>query len=327
MMDRIESHNAKIPALKIIYLVEDDPSICILISRILGKHQYQVVSFENGLDFLSAIQTTNVLPDLIILDISLPAMSGIEILNQLKQNEKLMHLSVVMLTGSQDPNLIKQAYHAGAIDYLLKPILPNVLVERIQSNLTLKIDTEEVYKILNFLHLEENSILNSTGLKEYRKSTMRCFPILYKSIQICALIPGEFRPKAFLGSTREILEANIIIFRKSSLRWNKIWPAKGSSHTPFAPPASADKNSTEEEEDPPAPQPLKKQEWIQISNLLCMSELLENLKQKKFGKIPKPEQVIWKSIYKWSDEKLKCESEIVDWKVKIQQEEANKESA
>jgi len=113
-----------------IAIVEDNPDNLMLAEAILGS-LYEIVSYENGIDALAGLPEANV--ELVLLDISLPRMDGIAVLESMRSNDKLKHLPVIALTahamvGDRDKYLAK-----GFDEYFTKPIVGfNALIEMVE---------------------------------------------------------------------------------------------------------------------------------------------------------------------------------------------------
>lgn len=114
-----------------IMVVEDDQDIRELISYNLGKEGYTVVPVESGEQALKLIETAN--PDLIVLDIMLPSMDGIEVLRNLKQGSRHANIPVIMATAKSEDSDIITGLELGADDYIAKPFSPKVLIARVRS--------------------------------------------------------------------------------------------------------------------------------------------------------------------------------------------------
>lgn len=112
-------------------VVEDDQDIRELISYNLGKEGYTVVSAESGEQAVKLIETAN--PDLIVLDIMLPGIDGIEVLRSLKQGKRHNTIPVIMATAKSEDSDIITGLELGADDYIAKPFSPKVLIARIRS--------------------------------------------------------------------------------------------------------------------------------------------------------------------------------------------------
>jgi two-component system response regulator len=115
-----------------IVLIEDNPFEAELAIRSLKKYNFanNLLHIDDGAEALDFIygrgkyvgEDLSRKPKLILLDIKLPKIDGIEILRQLKANEKTRTIPVVMLTSSQENQDIKKCYELGANSYIVKPV-------------------------------------------------------------------------------------------------------------------------------------------------------------------------------------------------------------
>lgn len=116
-----------------IFVVEDEENILDLIEFNLIKENYRVTRFESGEKILSFLKTTNTVPDLILLDIMLPGIDGLDVCKQIKSTEGLKNIPVIMLTAKGEETDIVTGLEIGADDYIIKPFSSRVLTARIKS--------------------------------------------------------------------------------------------------------------------------------------------------------------------------------------------------
>jgi len=120
-----------------ILVVDDEPiNLQVLINQ-LSLHNYTIVSTENGLEALRYIEN-NSRPDLVLLDVMMPHMSGYEVCRQLREKYPLSELPIVMLTAKNQTKDIVAGFEAGANDYLTKPFNRQELLARVSTLLSLK---------------------------------------------------------------------------------------------------------------------------------------------------------------------------------------------
>ena len=101
--------------------IEDNPANQALVARILSRRPHiKLVSAPNGEKGLELARTRD--PDLIVLDINLPGMSGFEVLEKLKSFNDTRHVPVIALTANAMPQDVKKGLEAGFLQYLTKPI-------------------------------------------------------------------------------------------------------------------------------------------------------------------------------------------------------------
>ena len=114
-----------------ILLVDDDEDILEFIGYNLNKEGYQVFTASNGNEAIEIAKKE--IPDLIILDVMMPGMDGVETCIQIKEDEKLNHAVVVFLTARNEDYSQIAGLEAGADDYISKPVKPRVLVAKIKA--------------------------------------------------------------------------------------------------------------------------------------------------------------------------------------------------
>ncbi|MEO5877397.1 MAG: response regulator [Streptosporangiaceae bacterium] len=107
-----------------VLLVEDDAADAMLIEEaLLEAGQRAIIQVEDGLAALDHLRDPAIdLPDLIVLDLNMPRMNGAELLEILKEDDKLKAIPVVVLTTSRAPEDISTAYHRHANAYVTKPV-------------------------------------------------------------------------------------------------------------------------------------------------------------------------------------------------------------
>lgn len=145
--------------MKNILVVDDDRNMNDLISRVLkSKLSCKVESVYNGID--AFIHLHNDVFDLIILDISMPLLHGIEILKILKEDPVLKKIPVAMMTANREKEIISQLVSLGIIDFIAKPISLDIVYTKLKDILKKIESNEKPYKITdNKINFKEDKIL------------------------------------------------------------------------------------------------------------------------------------------------------------------------
>jgi two-component system phosphate regulon response regulator PhoB len=112
-----------------ILVVEDERDISALVAYHLTKEGYRVRTAEGGLEAIESAESER--PDLIVLDIMLPGLSGYEVLGELRKRPELADVPVILLTARRDEADRVKGFELGADDYLTKPFSPRELVLRV----------------------------------------------------------------------------------------------------------------------------------------------------------------------------------------------------
>jgi len=114
-----------------VLVVEDDPDIAELVVRYLDKAGYSTTRVSSGRDALDSVRTKP--PDLMVLDLMLPHIDGLEVCRLLRANDKTAVIPIIMLTARADESERIVGLEIGADDYLAKPFSPNELVARVKA--------------------------------------------------------------------------------------------------------------------------------------------------------------------------------------------------
>ena len=114
-----------------ILIVEDDPDIARLVSRYLDKAGFTSEIVQSGREALESIKAK--VPDLMVLDLMLPHVDGLEVCRRVRANESTTALPIIMLTARAEESERIVGLELGADDYLAKPFSPNELVARVRA--------------------------------------------------------------------------------------------------------------------------------------------------------------------------------------------------
>ena len=119
---------------KCIVIADDDPNILQLIKMRLSLAHYDVVSTHDAVAAVAMVKTKD--PVAVILDVQMPGGGGLSALSKIKADPKTSKLPVMMLTGERNAETVMMAMEGGADDYMVKPFLPDVLLERVSRMLS-----------------------------------------------------------------------------------------------------------------------------------------------------------------------------------------------
>ena len=146
---------------KTIYIVEDEPDIRETLAYNLSQEGFKVSEFSDAESCLDKIQKKK--PDLLILDLMLPGMSGLDLCKQIRADKSLQNLAIIMLTakGEEVDRII--GFELGADDYVTKPFSVRELILRVKVILKKQTDTTENNELVEFgpikLNLDAHEVL------------------------------------------------------------------------------------------------------------------------------------------------------------------------
>ena len=168
-----------------ILLVDDEPDILEIIGYNLSSKGYQVIKAKNGLEAIS--QAQKYLPHLIILDVMMPIMDGMEVCEKIRAIPQLSETVITFLTAREEDYSQLAGFKAGADDYITKPIKPKLLLSKVKALLRRIKDDNEVNGIIHVGDLKINR-------EEYK---------IIKNKEVINLPRKEFELLALLASKPE----------------------------------------------------------------------------------------------------------------------------
>lgn len=118
----------------IILVVDDDKTNLSLAQRILGP-QYRIAACNSGSAALTYLETHR--PDLILLDINMPEMNGFEVMGKIRSNIQTESIPVIFLTADNLAETEIKCFQLGAMDFVVKPFVPDILLSRVSKTIEL----------------------------------------------------------------------------------------------------------------------------------------------------------------------------------------------
>ena len=113
--------------MKKLVIADDEPSLRLLVATTLSSHDYEILQASDGVEALRLVEQEK--PDLVLLDVMMPGLTGIEVCERIKANPELVAVPVIMLTAQNDSASRERALAAGANTYLTKPFSPLQLLD------------------------------------------------------------------------------------------------------------------------------------------------------------------------------------------------------
>ncbi|OFZ22578.1 MAG: DNA-binding response regulator [Bdellovibrionales bacterium RIFOXYA1_FULL_36_14] len=174
----------------LIHIIEDDKDIANLVQFNLMDAGYDVICSWDGKNGFETAR--NKKPDLILLDLMLPGMNGIDICEQLKKIQETQTIPIIMMTAKGEEDDVVKGLNAGAEDYITKPFSPKILLARVSSVLRrvnqYNKEKEEIQEMISIQGLEINNTKRKVWCHHNEvEVTYSEFQILY----LLAKIPGK----------------------------------------------------------------------------------------------------------------------------------------
>ena len=128
-----------------ILVVDDQPANIQIVGAVLGALGHEIVPASDGPTALKRMALRP--PDLILLDMLMPQMGGIEVCGMMKENPEWRDIPIIFLSAADDKDLIVRAFNAGGVDYITKPFSQAELVSRVRTQLALKAARDDLKRL------------------------------------------------------------------------------------------------------------------------------------------------------------------------------------
>ena len=206
-----------------ILLVDDEEDILEFLSYNLIKEGFKIKTASNGKSALKILEKFN--PDLIILDVMMPEMDGIEVCENIRKNEKNDDVLILFLTARSEDYSELAGFSAGADDYITKPIKPKLLVSRVNAILKRKRKTNETNSPIS---IGEININKSTHKLLYSDKEIYLARKEFNLLYLLMTIPGKVFTREEIITT--IWKDAIVGDRTIDVHIRKIREKIGSNH-------------------------------------------------------------------------------------------------
>lgn len=114
-----------------ILIVDDDMETTKLLENLLRMNGYESTSVNNSVNAVEI--ASSILPDLVLMDIMMPGINGIQLCKMFQSTQTLKHIPIIIVSALSDIGSKKDAFNAGARDFITKPFLPKELAQKINA--------------------------------------------------------------------------------------------------------------------------------------------------------------------------------------------------
>lgn len=141
----------------LVLIVDDVPRNLQLLGRVLTEHHFEVVAASSGEKALARAAARR--PDLVLLDLMMPVMDGMEVCRRLREQPSTADVPVVFLTAANESELAARALAAGAVDYIVKPFNIPELLARVRTHVALARTRDELRRII----VQKNELMSAVA--------------------------------------------------------------------------------------------------------------------------------------------------------------------
>ncbi|MBV9123080.1 MAG: response regulator [Planctomycetes bacterium] len=206
-----------------ILIIEDERALTDVLTYNLKREGYDVYVVHDGQEGLRKAQM--LLPDLVLLDLMLPSLSGLEVCRQLRAGERTQHIPILMLTAKAEETDQVVGFSLGADDYVTKPFLVKVLLQRIKALQRRAQGGAEASDLIEHLGVRIDRLRHQASVEG---ENLDLTPTEFRLLECLLRQPGRAftRPQlmdAAIGEAAIVLERTIDVHIKSLRR--KLGPA------------------------------------------------------------------------------------------------------
>lgn len=176
----------------LVLVVDDISQNLQVLGEMLERVGYESTFATNGIQALARIEGSR--PDLILMDLMMPGMNGLEVCQKIKTNPELLEIPVIFITASNEKEHLLQAFERGAVDYVTKPFNPPELLARVRTHLELKHTRDQLRESLQQQSrlIRELELLATTDTLTSINNRRHLFVLAEKEIQQADIYQYDF---------------------------------------------------------------------------------------------------------------------------------------
>lgn len=215
-----------------ILAVDDEPEILNLFNTFLDFKGYKVRTTTNANDCLKEIMADP--PELILLDVNMPGIDGLQLLEMIKTDPASKDTPVIMISARRDEDTIRRAVALGCDNFIVKPFKLQELAARISAEL-FTIEFIEVQDVLSRLQTPSQFFkgFDSAMQTEYSSDNWDAYLTRHAERELCVLVGRGIRPIPLSKLAEDEVRTKVNIFHKKGARWRKVWPRGAGNSTPL----------------------------------------------------------------------------------------------
>lgn len=208
-----------------ILIIEDEKGLVQSLTWYFNREGYETIAASDGIEGLRKAQT--VLPDLILLDLMLPGMGGLEVCRELRAGEKTRQIPIIMLTARAEETDQVEGFAKGADDYVTKPFSNKVLLQRVKAILRRSEDVAESAELTEHLGVKLDRLRHQVSMGKIRLDVT---PTEFRLLECLIRQPGRAFTRhqlmdAAIGEGSFVLERTIDVHIKTLRK--KLGESKG----------------------------------------------------------------------------------------------------
>jgi DNA-binding response OmpR family regulator len=206
---------------KKILAVDDEQEILLLYNTFLQFKGYEVTAVASAEQCIAHLKKDT--PDVILLDVNMPGIDGLRLLEMIKLEPSAHDLPIIMISARGDEATVKAAVKLGCDNFIVKPFKLNELAARIASELfgNATLDVRSLFDHAVFIR---TSVFREPGMNEFNSLHWDPYPIKYDEQDLILMLPRGMRPSSLIRLPEAELAQKIVVVYRHPLRWKRLWP-------------------------------------------------------------------------------------------------------
>lgn len=208
-----------------VMIVDDSPTELVLVQKALEK-EYRVIPQEGGKAAIEYLAKTTQLPSVILLDVDMPVMNGFEVFSALISNPKTANIPTIFVTGNQDVATELEAYNLGAVDFIRKPYVAEILLKKVGLHIEIiesKKKLQERYNNLQDFN-EQLQDFNDQIQESVNEQTQKVHSLEYFLVWLVTDLITKKEPYSGVHSIRVTKFMEILLRQMAGMRLISISP-------------------------------------------------------------------------------------------------------
>lgn len=206
---------------KRVLAVDDEEEILRLYETFLGFTDYEVVAVTNAEECMRFLKSE--IADILLLDINMPGIDGLQVLEFIRANEKLNGMRVFMISAKRDEETVRKAMLLGCDGYIVKPFKLAELERRIAMEL-ISISIEDIRALVNAGVSVKTALFREPGIQEFSPQQWDPYPVKHAGMNLCLMVPRGVRPTHFVKAPADEVEKRVVVMFKHPTKWKKVFP-------------------------------------------------------------------------------------------------------
>lgn len=202
--------------------IDDEEEILSVYRMFLSQQGFQVTAVDTSEKMMDYLVYNR--PDIVLLDVNMPKVNGLMVLEMLREDEKYEKIPIIMISARRDVDTITKAAKLGCDNFIIKPFKLSELARRINIEL-FSVDMPFMQSSFEKIDEMNNNLLQQEGLNNISPSHFDTYPFKYEGTEFALVVVRGLKKSALLKmSEEEVHEKTRMFFKMPSNVWRKVFP-------------------------------------------------------------------------------------------------------